>query len=68
VALLVSGEVGGLDELDVSLVNVSCGDEFLSDEFSEPSSGEGIVLVVVGIHARLRAHSMTAWTAAVRDP
>ena len=55
VALNVPGEVGGLDELDVSLVNVSGRDESRSEEVSQPSGREGVVLVVVRTQARLRA-------------
>jgi hypothetical protein len=55
VALLVSGKVGRLDQLDVSLVNVAFRDESFSDEFSEPSGSESVVLVVVDIQRALRA-------------
>jgi hypothetical protein len=47
VALLVSGEVGRLDELDVPLVNVSRWDGAVCDELAEPGGGEVVMLVVV---------------------
>ena len=51
VALLVSGEVCGLDELDVSLVNVTGWDETVCDELTEPCGSEGVVFVVVRTHS-----------------
>jgi hypothetical protein len=46
-ATVVPSEVGGLNLLDVPLVHVSGRDSSVSDELTEPSGCEGIVLVVV---------------------
>ena len=47
-ALVVSGEVARAHVNDASLVNVSARDEVRGDEVSEPLSGIGVNLVIVG--------------------
>jgi hypothetical protein len=50
VALIEPSEVGGLHVNDASLVNDSGRDVASGDEVSEPGSGIGVDLVVVGRH------------------
>ena len=47
VALGVSGEVGGLDIHDGSCIYVSCGNLPRVNQFAQPLSGFGVVLVVI---------------------